>query len=179
MSGVVACFIATPPDVVKTRILSQDELSKRQKQPLLPIMQSVDDDDLELDGSPAPSILTIPGEAVTSTSLAATVTSNNNEGEAVIVDSTESCTSNLYNNEFFLNNNDVATLTSSPSSSTITTTNPFLVAQGIIEREGYKVLFSGAKERCIGAIPRFGITLGMHEYLEHYATSIGLLPTHL
>lgn len=53
--------------------------------------------------------------------------------------------------------------------------NPFQVAQRIVDQEGLAVLFTGVYERCGGAIPRFGITLGAHEWLEHYASTVGLL----
>ena len=53
--------------------------------------------------------------------------------------------------------------------------NPFQVAKKIVEQEGWPVLFTGVYERCGGAIPRFGITLGAHEWLEHYASTVGLL----
>lgn len=87
MSGVVAACVATPPDVIKTRILSQDDLSRT--------IQS--------------------------------------------------------------------------------TTNPIAVACQIVKQEGATVLFSGINERCLGAIPRFGTTLAMHDILEKFVSSAGWL----
>lgn len=55
------------------------------------------------------------------------------------------------------------------------TNNPIRLAQTIAEQEGASVLFSGVYERCIGAVPRFGITLGVHAWLEQYAAQAGLL----
>ena len=178
MSGIVSTFVATPPDVVKTRILSQDALTKqRQKQQSLPILQPPPalleaNDDQANNGLPplatpsSSSILTNPGKAATSTSLSATLPGRRNEKE---IPSTSNTARNMYKNQ-----GSTTAILKTPSATV--STNPWIVAQSIVEREGYKVLFSGAKERCIGAIPRFGITLGMHEWLEHYAATVGLLP---
>ena len=54
-------------------------------------------------------------------------------------------------------------------------TNPLVMGKRILDQEGLAVLFTGVYERCGGAIPRFGITLGAHEWLEHYAHTVGLL----
>ena len=55
-----------------------------------------------------------------------------------------------------------------PSTYSSVSTNPWVVFQSIINNEGPSVLFSGYKERCLGAIPRFGTTLAMHDVLESY-----------
>lgn len=92
MSGVAASWVATPPDVIKTRILSQDDLSR-----------------------------------------------------------------------------------SLQTSSTPITTNPIALACQIVKQEGPNVLFSGMNERLLGAIPRFGTTLAMHDALEQFVSSAGWL----
>ena len=56
-----------------------------------------------------------------------------------------------------------------------TSTNPIKVACQVVKREGIVVLFSGMNERCLGAIPRFGTTLAMHDLLEQYISNAGLL----
>jgi len=65
---------------------------------------------------------------------------------------------------------------STPPQQSTSSTRPFwAVARDILEEEGPGVFFTGAKERCLGAIPRFGVTLGMHEYFEHWAATHHLL----
>jgi solute carrier family 25 aspartate/glutamate transporter 12/13 len=48
--------------------------------------------------------------------------------------------------------------------------------KGIIENEGFDVLFSGSLERVARSIPQFGVTLAVFDYLSNLAVSFGLLP---
>ena len=138
MSGVVASFAATPPDVVKTRILSQDkwtqERKKKQPQPAaqLPVMVTANLD----------STLALSGN-----STSADWVQQLGGGED-------------FTSQSYYNAED---------------RNPIVVARTIIEREGSGVLFSGVSERCIGAIPRFGTTLAMHDFLEQVVAHQGWL----
>jgi hypothetical protein len=45
-------------------------------------------------------------------------------------------------------------------------TNPFVVGYKIATREGAIVLLSGAMMRCVGSVPRFGVTLALHDLLK-------------
>lgn len=45
-------------------------------------------------------------------------------------------------------------------------TNPFVVGYKIATREGAEVLLSGAMMRCVGSVPRFGVTLALHDLLK-------------
>eukprot|EP00539_Tryblionella_compressa_P008376 CAMPEP_0178762118 /NCGR_PEP_ID=MMETSP0744-20121128/16368_1 /TAXON_ID=913974 /ORGANISM="Nitzschia punctata, Strain CCMP561" /LENGTH=220 /DNA_ID=CAMNT_0020416767 /DNA_START=87 /DNA_END=749 /DNA_ORIENTATION=+ len=56
-----------------------------------------------------------------------------------------------------------------------TSSNPWAVLQTILKYEGPAVLFSGVSERCIGAVPRFGTTLAMHDVLEQIMQQAGWL----
>ena len=88
-------FVATPPDFIKTRILSQDECVKGRSKHLAQC-------ELDYDGD----------------------------------------------NDYV---NDI---------------NPFVVAHKIARTEGLAVFFTGVNERMLGSIPRFGVTLAMHDFLE-------------
>ncbi len=61
---------------------------------------------------------------------------------------------------------------------TSSSSNPISVACQIVKQEGIGALFSGVNERCIGAIPRFGTTLAMHDVLEKCVANAGWL-THI
>ena len=58
------------------------------------------------------------------------------------------------------------------------TDNPWEMLQRVIETEGSSALWSGSGERAIGAIPRFGTTLAMHDLLEQLAHQAGWLSAH-
>jgi hypothetical protein len=45
-------------------------------------------------------------------------------------------------------------------------TNPFVVGYKIATMEGAEVLLSGAMMRCVGSVPRFGVTLALHDLLK-------------
>jgi hypothetical protein len=53
--------------------------------------------------------------------------------------------------------------------------SPWQVLRTILKEEGPAVLFSGVSERCMGAIPRFGTTLAMHDFFEHALKQAGML----
>ena len=126
IAGVMATFVATPTDVVKTRILSQDKYSRGRR-----------------------SGVSVTSFAPSSQPRLATATAM----AAMKNDDTESevyCESySKYRNDDYLIDR-----------------NPFVVAYKISEREGPKVLFSGVFERCVGSVPRFGLTLSLHDVLK-------------
>ena len=183
MSGVVSTFIATPADMVKTRILTSGYGSSGSSNsvdnqydsipiPVLPVYDSTDivvginngNNNLGVswqgDGSllAATSLSVIPGNgtvsSLLSSSSAVTTTMDDYEYSSLLM------TSDTADKGKYHPNNDE---------------NPLRVAQAIVDREGANALFRGVHERCLGAIPRFGITLGVHEWLEHYAAHVGLL----
>jgi Mitochondrial carrier protein len=139
LSGIVSTFIATPSDMVKTRILTN-------------------------------YVYTYEDSVVPSLEPDLQYQPQSNGGAAVLAlsasNSTVATSLGLDSNEEFVSWSETP-----PSRDD----NPLQVAKKIVEQEGLAVLFTGVYERCGGAIPRFGITLGAHEWLEHYASSVGLL----
>ncbi|CAB9514565.1 Mitochondrial aspartate-glutamate transporter AGC1 [Seminavis robusta] len=156
MSGVVSTFIATPADMVKTRILTRQQ----QTQPL-PAFSAV------AATSTTPSI-----RAQSDGTLVMSGGGGFNNGTMVGIYEPQEV-------DVMMGDLSQDLKTTTTDNDIDSSNNPFLVAKRIVEQEGSKVLFTGVSERCVGAIPRFGITLGAHEWLEHYASSVGLLSTHL
>ena len=138
ISGVISSFLATPPDFIKTRILSQDKWSRQKR-------------------TTTPSLVGTAAVAGTSALVL-------QEYSAPFISAPTNGTSTVlfqeYSDQDFYNEES---------------TNQFVVARRIIESEGASVLFSGVTERCIGAIPRFGTTLAMHDALEQMASHAGWL----
>jgi Mitochondrial carrier protein len=132
IAGVIATFVATPADVVKTRILSQD-VPRQQKFGV---------------GSPIGATAMFPEEpkfgmgllsqrrTTSATAMAATRKSTMMEPEKLYVQPDR---------------------------------NPFVVGYKIVQKEGAMVLLSGVTERCMGAIPRFGLTLSLYDVLKTMA----------
>ena len=147
LSGMVSTFIATPADMVKTRILTQSTRANVGMDGLL--VSTL----LEKKSSPIAASLQGDG-TLTALSFQRNDTISLASGDTYIFGS-------LLEPEKDSTDNRIQ--------------NPFWVAKKIVDKEGGGVLFSGVYERCIGAVPRFGITLGVHEWLEHYATHVGLL----
>jgi Mitochondrial carrier protein len=201
MSGVIASFITTPADVVKTRILSQDERSVRQREAMTMVTE------FHVDLEP-----TIQDSGIVElSSVMNVVETNPNHGEIALggsagtilspvlttstalaaVNSTSSSWTDVYANQEFINMDEqdspaIEKSLSSSSSSTELVQSRHIVGgsddknyhfiptfMSILQAEGASVLFSGATERCIGAIPRFGTTLALHDYLEHYMDKAG------
>jgi Mitochondrial carrier protein len=151
-AGVISSFAATPPDVIKTRILSQDEWSlQKQKARLLPPPLAVATTaNYELAVPPKSSLFGSNSTSLDDLSYPAPVLE-------------------AYSDQDFVNHGPPAAA-ARPSRP-----NPLHVFQEIMEKEGPSVLFSGVSERCIGAIPRFGTTLAMHDLLEQMAQQAGWL----
>ena len=162
MSGVVSTFIATPADMVKTRILTRTSggqpnfatqpdtvINGATQQPVI---------DAQPDGTLV--VASMGGAANGTIGMGTMIQQPLLETQGDLL-SEEILSAPPYGGSSGSNN------------------NPFLVAKRIGDEEGTSVLFTGVYERCIGAIPRFGITLGAHEWLEHYASSVGLLSSHL
>lgn len=126
IAGVLATFVATPTDVVKTRILSQDKYTRGRRS-----------------GVSVPSFAPSTQPRLTTATAMAAMKNDDAEGD----DYFESYSK--YGNDDYLMDR-----------------NPFVVAYKISEREGPKVLFSGVLERCIGSVPRFGLTLSLHDVLK-------------
>ena len=156
MSGVVASLVATPPDFVKTRILAQDSISLQQQQQQQQLTSEA----------------VFPLEIPSTFSLFANGTL---AGNAVV-----------QGNFFFSSGkkslpttNDGSSLSEEPlflqPDQQQQQRNPFVVASRIVQEEGVSVLFTGVSERCIGAIPRFGVTLALHDVLEQYMAQAGWL----
>jgi len=151
LAGVFSSFAATPPDVVKTRILSQ-----RSVMPLALAIPTVAPQTVAVYSS-----LSEASEAV----LDATAMTNSStfEGTALAFQSNNDVSAAYYTNQQVLNEDQAMT------------DNPWTMFRRIIEIEGAGVLLCGSRERCIGAIPRFGTTLAMHDFLEQVAHQAGWL----
>ena len=147
ISGVVSSFAATPPDVIKTRILSQDQWSSRPQKSLVTTTQQT---------ASLVGVVPTNGTATLAFQDAAAMAATTTSSSSFVIAQQQQ-------------------LQPQQQASGSTTTNPFQVAQSIIEREGIAVLFSGVTERCIGAIPRFGTTLAMHDVLEQMISQAGWL----
>ena len=157
MRGVVASLVATPPDFVKTRILAQDSISLQQQQ------QQQQQANFEA---------VLPLEIPSTFSLFANGTL---AGNAVV------------QGNFFFSSSGKKSLPTTGDGSSLSEEplflqpdqqqqrNPFVVASRIVREEGVSVLFTGVSERCIGAIPRFGVTLALHDVLEQYMAQAGWL----
>jgi len=145
LSGSIAAFIATPPDFVKTRMLSQDSCVAQRKssQQLYNSLQQVD-------ASITPSI------KVDNNGVASIIKGRRPGGKKPSVSSSSG--SPITNEYDYLNDR-----------------NPFVVGYKIARKEGIQVLFSGVIERSVGSIPRFGVTLTMFDFLEVLAKSHGWL----
>lgn len=113
ISGMAGAFVATPPDLIKTRILSLDTSTRKRS----------NNKRLVLAAAPAAYEL--------------------DYGYMATVD-------DAFDEQ-----------------------NPFVIADRIIKKEGFAVLFSGVHERVLGSIPRFGTTLAMHDVLEQSMVAHG------
>ena len=146
----MSTFIATPSDMVKTRILTSAYESQA-------VAESVSVMGPELRPQPELQLQT-NGAAVLAMGGGG---GNNTLGSYAPVSSEALDVDDLLSFEITPNKN--------------ADTNPLSMGKRILDQEGMAVLFTGVYERCGGAIPRFGITLGAHEWLEHYAHTVGLL----
>lgn len=120
--------MATPADVVKTRILSQNESSQRQQFGV---------------GSPISSAsLSEPAFAMSS----------------------------LLPQRRMMSTTAISamgkTLESYGKVEKPSDRNPFVVGYNLAKNEGPMVLLSGVTERCLGSIPRFGLTLSLYDVLK-------------
>lgn len=167
LSGVASTFIATPADMVKTRILmtpsdsSSNECAVEVYDPALFMM------DMNVPTA-VPEALSMQRDS----SLAARLypmRRNNTMTSPFAMDEYSSLLAAV--NKEVISSSNVKSKTPKQKPHT----NPFRVAKTIFNEEGASALFSGVSERCIGAVPRFGITLGVHEWLEQYASHAGLL----
>eukprot|EP00521_Asterionellopsis_glacialis_P017359 CAMPEP_0195303170 /NCGR_PEP_ID=MMETSP0707-20130614/32362_1 /TAXON_ID=33640 /ORGANISM="Asterionellopsis glacialis, Strain CCMP134" /LENGTH=346 /DNA_ID=CAMNT_0040366637 /DNA_START=188 /DNA_END=1228 /DNA_ORIENTATION=+ len=155
LSGSIAAFIATPPDFIKTRMLSQDATVANRKQiasvtnaAVVATTSSQLFNSVQMDKS---TRLKVDKNGVASIT----------KGEAVEKASSSS-----------------PSLPGSPiidEFDYLKDRNPFVVGYKIAQKEGAEVLFSGVVERSIGGIPRFGVTLTMFDFLEAYAKTHGWL----
>ena len=148
---MVSTFVATPADMVKTRILTQSSTPKMGVDGLL--------ESTFLDIPPPPVCLQRDGSLTAlayqrNATISFASTAANDYGS-------------LLKSEWNREDNTIPAFEKDD--------NPFRTAKTIVDKEGGGVLFSGVYERCTGAVPRFGITLGVHEWLEHYAAQVGLL----
>jgi hypothetical protein len=158
MSGVIASFAATPPDVVKTRtIIGQEQLGRSHKEYARRLVQPL---------SPSSRRHSLATDAlIVATAVAplrpafATPVAYTNATSAAFVLET------FTDQQDFVNRNNAAE----------TAPRPWTVLQQILEEEGPAVLFSGVSERCLGAIPRFGTTLAMHDFMEQALHQAGWL----
>jgi hypothetical protein len=155
VSGVVSSLAATPPDVVRTRILAQ---------------QHNDGNDPAVSPFRMDSSVVVASTAVAAVSSAdptkrspprSILFSNSTMGTDSVESYYAEQSSDIINRRQWQN--------------TSPTTNPWTVFQSILQKEGPEGLFSGYKERCIGAIPRFGTTLAVHDMLEQYLHTMGWL----
>ncbi|KAG7372715.1 mitochondrial carrier protein [Nitzschia inconspicua] len=160
ISGVIASFAATPPDFIKTRILSQDQWSLQKQQPRMASLAMATTANYEMYARTSkPSLFDLNATTFWDDELSSDI--GNVMGE-------------YYTDQDFINVkvDNTAKEERSPRP------NPIHVLQHILEHEGPSVLFSGVTERCIGAIPRFGTTLAMHDFLEQFAQQAGWLSSH-
>jgi hypothetical protein len=145
MSGVIASFAATPPDVIKTRILSQDKWTKQRKQ------------------QPQPALVqaqVMVASSIVSDSTLAMIPSSSSSNSTIYEVMVPPSVDNEFTKQEYYNKDE---------------RNPLMVARNIIEREGAGVLLSGVSERCLGAIPRFGTTMALHDVLEQVVAHQGWL----
>jgi len=158
VSGVVSSFVATPPDVIKTRILSQDKLSQQKRQ--IGTISQQQQQHMSYPTSPA------------GTSSSDPVASFASSAAMYPSDSTAAIATPI-----------LATAQQQQQKSSSSTPNdeknPFVIGKQIAEREGAAVLFSGVTERCVGAIPRFGTTMAVHDLLEDFVAHAGWLSHHV
>jgi hypothetical protein len=131
VAGVIATFVATPTDVVKTRILSQDVCARTWRTS-------------NMNGATVPAFASLSNPRLTPTTAMSAMSNDYAEGD----DYWES-----YNTD----------------SDYLSDRNPFAVAHKIAENEGHMVLLSGAMTRCIGSVPKFGVTLALHDLLKTVA----------
>lgn len=151
VSGVIASFVATPPDVVKTRILS------KQPNPATAIMSG----------------MTIEQDAANlQTEAAVFPMSNSTLGVSPFQPLAGLTSSSKLASASSLTPSFVST---SVSNSRAQGSNAWEVFCTILEEEGYEVLFRGVTERCLGAVPRFGTTMAMHDVLEKVVFQAGWL----
>lgn len=184
LSGSISSFSATPPDVVKTRILSQPRLSPNNR-------AAPDDDSISsilVDGSATVpvalgSVKSSRDTGVTSSTALFAMLSNSTSYAMDATDATLDVTNNNNNNNNS-NNNKPSTLEEFNYATTQqqqqqlhpeASDDAWVVFKSILKNEGVGALFSGGRERGIGAIPRFGTTLAMHDFLEHAAYHAGWL----
>lgn len=152
MSGVVASVVATPPDVIKTRMLSQDESTQQEHRTTIGAperIQQPSSQQLSL------QLVGVGGSnsTITSVSLMDAVPSTPTIASNVFADLDYSYHDNKQKQE----------------------QNPFQLGLQVIQREGVGVLFSGVSERCLGSIPRVGTSLVMHDFLEQVVAHHGWL----
>jgi hypothetical protein len=153
MSGAIGSFAATPPDVIKTRTINQYDCSNPNQQQQKQIHPR--------------SKAFMPPFATATTANYQMAMPSTSSLFSVRTNSTNNFMLEPFSMQDFVsvwNNNDKFLSSSSPQR-----LNSFQVLQNVLEKEGPTVLFSGVWERCIGAIPRFGTTLAMHDWLEHLA----------
>lgn len=130
IAGIIATFAATPADVVKTRILSQETSTKP-----LPIGPTQRMFEVWTD-VPDMSAFTMGWSSSRPRTVSATAMSATSRN------------------------------TWEPDEPQRLDRNPFVVGCKIAEKEGPMVLLSGVSERCIGSIPRFGLTLALYDVLK-------------
>ena len=188
LSGVIASFVATPPDVIKTRILSQDERGTTT------IVETINGLETQVNGNVESNTQRSLVRAPETVDLSI---DNDSVGSVVISPalggrigpSTNSSLpwTDIYTDQDFANigsrSGDGASSPSAAADQSSMSTprsqdrdsNPWTVFLTVLKVEGVSVLFSGVTERCIGAVPRFGTTLAMHDYLEHVMDKAGWL----
>lgn len=137
VAGLIATFVATPTDVVKTRILSQDVCARTRR-------TTSNLNGATVNGATVPAFASSSKPRSTTTTAMSAMSNDYAEGD-------DYCES--YNTD----------------SDYLSDRNPFAVAYKIAENEGPMVLFSGVVTRCIGSVPRFGVTLALHDLLKTVA----------
>lgn len=140
MAGVAATFTATPTDVVKTRILSQDACAR-----------------LRRTRNDATTFTTTTTVAATPLVFASSFQPRLTTATAMAATKTDNAEGDVYSSKYDGVNDYLSDR------------NPFVVAYKLAEKEGRMVLFSGVLERCVGSIPRFGLTLSLHDALKTMA----------
>ena len=150
MSGVLASVVATPPDVIKTRMLSQDERTQQEHRTMIGAPQRVQQ----------------PSSPQLALQLVGVGGSNSTIASASVMGAVPST---LASNVFA--DLDYAYHDRKKKQDQ----NPFRLGLQIIQREGVGVLFSGVSERCLGSIPRVGTSMMIHDFMEQVVAHHGWL----